>query len=119
MRSTAATVLASIAVACAIGCAGSIPAPRDQFAAAQADVGRAQEAGAQNVPEAKLHLELALEDLQKARQMMDQQNDNTHAERLTSMASAEAQLALSLTKQATTRAQAQAAQAELEKSRPR
>jgi hypothetical protein len=80
------------------GCGGSIPPPNDAFAAAQADVGRAEAGGAQAVPDARLHVQLALEDLQKSRQLMGV--DNRRAQSLCALASAEAQLAISLAKEA-------------------
>src|SRR5215469_15664084 len=81
-----------------IGCGSSFPTPTDQFAAAQRDLGRAQEGGAANVPDAKLHLQLAQEDLGKAKDLMDK--DNQRASTLISRASAESELALNLSKQA-------------------
>src|SRR5580704_10451136 len=80
------------AVAGALGC-GTVPPPNDAWAAAQADVGRAQAGGAPDVPEAKLHLQLAEEDLQRSKRLMGDNNDR--AASLTAVASAEAQLALS------------------------
>jgi hypothetical protein len=79
-----------------VACAASIPPPNDQWAAAQADVGRAQSGGAPANPEAKLHLQLAQEDLQKAKQLMG--DDNKRATTLTELARVEAKLALSLAK---------------------
>jgi hypothetical protein len=105
------------AVACAVlfpACASSFPPPNDQWAAAQADVGRAQAGGAPDVPDAKLHLQLAVEDLQKSKALIG--NDNHRASTLTEVARVEAQLALSLAKQAQAQAQAQLAQGELSKA---
>jgi hypothetical protein len=50
------------------------------------------------VPDAKLHLQLAQEDLARAKQAMGE--DNRRASTLTELARAEAQLALSLAKEA-------------------
>ena len=61
------------AVVC-LACADSLPPPNDQLAAAQADVGRAESGGAPVVPDAKLHLQLAEEDLQKSKQVMGEDN---------------------------------------------
>jgi hypothetical protein len=96
-------------------CGSSIPIPNDQFAAAQKDVGRAQEGGAQAVPDAKLHLQLAQENLQKAKEQMDK--DNRRAVSLISRASAEAELALALAKESQARAEAQEAADKLAKAR--
>ena len=80
----------------AFACAGSVPPPNDQWAAAEADVGRAQAGGAPQVPDAQLHLKLAQEDLQQAKQLIG--DDNKRATTLTELARTEAQLALSLAK---------------------
>ena len=75
-----------------VGCASNLPPPNDQWAAAQNDLGRAQAGGAPQVPEARLHLQLAQEDLQKSHQVTG--DDNKRATTLCALARAEAQLAL-------------------------
>jgi hypothetical protein len=77
----------------AAGCTTSAPPPNDQWTAAQVAVGRAQ-ALAPAVPDAKLHLQLAEEDLQKSKELMG--NDNKRATTLVELATVEAQLATSL-----------------------
>ena len=107
----------AIAIACAAAsaaCASSYPPPNDEWAAAQADVGRAQSAGAPDVPDAKLHLQLAEEDLQRSRALIG--NDNRRASTLTEVARAEALLALSLARQNQAEAQERLAQGELSKT---
>src|SRR5579871_2759650 len=94
-------------------CGSSLPPPSDEWAAAQADVGRAESGGAPAVPDAKLHLQLAQEDLQKAKALIDQ--DNKRAADLISVARVEAQLALSLAKQQQAEDGARKAQADLAK----
>jgi hypothetical protein len=79
-----------------MSCAASIPPPNDLWAAAQADVGRAQSAGAAQTPDAKLHLQLAQEELQNARRLIG--SDNWRATTLTELARVDARLALSLAK---------------------
>jgi hypothetical protein len=101
------------AAALVAGCSSSFPPPNDQWAAAQGDVGRAQTGGAASVPDARLHLQLAEEDLQKAKALIG--NDNQRAATLTEVARTEAQLALSLGKQAEADAQARQAQDQLAK----
>jgi hypothetical protein len=107
--------IAGTAVFCTLtaGCGSSLPPPNDEWAQAQTDVGRAEAGGAPGVPDAKLHLQLAAEDLQKSRDLMGQ--DNRRAASLIALARAEAQLALSLAKayQATT--VAEQAQQDLQK----
>ena len=44
----------------AIACGSSYPPPNDEWSAAQQDVGKAEAGGAPDVPDAKLHLQLAL-----------------------------------------------------------
>ena len=105
--------IAIAAGAVAVGCAASVPPPNDQWSAAQADVGRAQ-AIATPVPEARLHLQLAQEDLAKSKQLMG--DDNKRSTNLAMLARVEAQLAFSLAKQASAQDDAMKAQAELQKS---
>lgn len=87
-------------------CGGSYPTPTDQYSAAEKEVGRAQESSA-NVPDAKLHTQLAQEDLAKAKALMGGENDR--AASLISRANAEAELAINLARQAQAQAQAQQA----------
>lgn len=96
-------------------CGSSFPPPNDEYSAAQVDVGRAESGGAPSVPDAKLHLQLAHEDLTKAKGMIDQ--DNRHAADLIAVARVEAQLALSLAKQQLAEDQAKQAQAALSKTK--
>jgi hypothetical protein len=109
MRMVAIACLASFALACG----SSFPPPNDEWAAAQADIGRAESGGAPAVPDAKLHLQLAQEDLQKSKALID--NDNKRAASLIAVARVEAQLALSLAKQQAAQDAAQKAQSDLQK----
>jgi hypothetical protein len=103
----------TVLVATAGACSPSIPPPNDEWAAAQGDVGRAQAGGAPNVPDAKLHLQLAQEDLQTSKGLIGQ--DNRRATDLVWVARVEAQLALSLSKQQLSEEEARKAQADLAK----
>jgi hypothetical protein len=114
MKPKLANVVAWGAIAGAVGCGASTPPPNDQWAAAQADVGRAQAGGAPDVPEAKLHLQLAQEDLQRAKQLMG--TDNDRAASLCAVARSEAQLASSLSLQAKAELQARSKEAEAQKA---
>jgi Domain of unknown function (DUF4398) len=96
-------------------CGGSIPPPNDEWAAAQADVGRAEAGGAPEVPDAKLHLQLAQENLQKSKGLID--DDNERALSLINVARAEAQLALSLAKASQADSQARQSQQDLQKAK--
>jgi hypothetical protein len=108
-----AIVAAWALLAGALGCGGSIPPPNDAFAAAQADVGRAQAGGAPEVPDAKLHLQLAQENLQRAKRLMG--TDNDRATSLCGVATSEAQLAFALAREAQAEYQARSAQAKVQK----
>ncbi|MGH7435178.1 MAG: DUF4398 domain-containing protein [Polyangiaceae bacterium] len=99
----------------AVHCGGSVPPPTDELSAAQTDIGRAEAGGAPSNPEAKLHLQLATEDLQKAKSQVDQ--DNKRAASLVALSRVEAQLALSLAKAASAQAQAQQAQQDVQKAK--
>jgi hypothetical protein len=103
-----------VLAAAAMGCGSSVPPPNDQWAAAQADVGRAQGAGATNNPDAKLHLDLAVEDLQNAKKLIG--DNNERATTLTDLARVEAQLSLSEEKASAAEAAAQQAQGAVQHS---
>jgi hypothetical protein len=94
-------------------CTSSVPPPNDQWSAAQVAVGRAQAGGAPAVPDAKLHLQLAQEDLQKAKALIG--NDNRRAGTLIVLASTEAQLASTLAQAAQAGDEAQQARESLQK----
>jgi hypothetical protein len=68
-----------------------------------------------NVPDAKLHLQLANENLAKAKELMDK--DNKRAASLIARASAEAELALAMSKSTMAKADAQEATDKLAKAR--
>jgi len=99
----------------ALACGSSLPPPNDDWAQAQADLGRAEAGGAPGVPDAKLHLQLAAEDLQKSKDLMGQ--DNRRAESLISLARTEAQLALSLAKASHAMDSATQAQVDLQRAK--
>jgi hypothetical protein len=105
----------SVVALASAACGGSFPPPNDEWAAAQTDVGAAQAGGAPNVPDAKLHLQLSQEDLQKSKDLIDK--DNKRAASLIAVARVEAQLALSLAKASQAADQARQAQADLQKAK--
>jgi hypothetical protein len=96
-------------------CGASFPPPNTEWAEAQNDVGKAESGGAPSVPDAKLHLQLAQEDLQKSKELINQ--DNRRAASLVAVARAEAQLALSLAKAQQRQADARKAQDDLQKTK--
>ena len=89
------------------GCASSVPPPTDQWSAAQVEVGRAEASGAPQVPDAKLHLQLAEEDLQKGKALIGR--DNRRAGTVIALARTEAQLSATLVQEAQARTEAQRA----------
>jgi hypothetical protein len=81
---------------CVAGCAQRGSPPHAQWDAADALLLRAQTAGATQVPAARLHVLLAVADLQQAQSLMGL--DNSRATTLCEAAAAEARLAESLTR---------------------
>ena len=114
MRIAMIAVLPALA-ALAAACGSSFPPPHDEYDAAKVDVGKAEAGGAPNVPDAKLHLKLAKDDLDAAKDKIEK--DNRLALDLISVARVEAQLALSLAKQQLAEDQARAAQDALAKAK--
>jgi hypothetical protein len=82
-----------------MGCA-SAPAPTEQLASAEASMRAARELGAQQVPKAELHLRLAQEQVEKAKKLAAD-GDNERAGMVLSRAHADAELALALTREST------------------
>jgi hypothetical protein len=107
-RVAGCTIAAATLAAGMLACGGSLPPPNNEWASAQTDVGRAQAGGAPTVPAAKLHLQLAEEDLATSKQLFDR--DNRRAATLTALARTEAQLALSLAKETNAQSEASAAE---------
>lgn len=90
--------VAGAAVAFAVGCGGSYPAPTQPLADAEAADRSAQELGANSVPAAQLHLKLAQQQTTTARALM-KDGENKRAEAMLMRAKADAELALSLAKE--------------------
>jgi hypothetical protein len=89
------------------GC-GSYPAPTERAASAEAAIRGAQEVGAGSVPSAALSVKLAQEEVQKAKQLM-QDGDNKRAELILMRAQADAELALSQAREQQAKAEAEKA----------
>ena len=89
------------------GC-GSYPAPTERAASAEASIRGAQEVGAGSVPSAALSVKLAQEEVQKAKQLM-QDGDNKRAELILMRAQADAELALSQAREQQAKAEAEKA----------
>lgn len=89
------------------GCA-SAPPPVEKMQASQAAIRAAEELGATRVPQAALHLQLAKEQSEAAKQALEQ-SDKPRAEGLLMRAEADAELALALARESNARADAQQA----------
>ncbi len=82
--------LCVVASACA-----STPPPTERMASAESAVRAARELGADQVPRAQLHLQLAQEDIGRARKLM-KDGENQRADYLLQRASADAELGVAL-----------------------
>ena len=91
-----------------IAACGGAPVPTERMVASEAALRGAQEVGAQNVPQAALHLKLAEEAITKAKALITD-GDNERAEYVLIRAKADAELALALAKESNAKADAQRA----------
>ena len=104
--------LGLVFVITALGCGGA-PKPEARIASSQGAIRGAQEAGAEGVPQATLHLKLAQEQRQQALELI--KNDENHrADLLLARAEADAELAVALSREATAKADAEKAAEEVE-----
>jgi hypothetical protein len=93
-------ILTALAVLVFSGCA-SVQIPHQKIEKSEASIRAAQEAGAQEVPRAKYHLDLAKDETASARGMAD--NVNNRAEFLLDRALADSELALAIAREAAVR----------------
>ena len=100
-------ILIGLAAASAVACGGAA-VPQESLTAAQASVKGAEVGGANEDPKAQLHLKLANEQIEKAKKLIDD-GDNEEAARTLDRAQADAELALALAKEV--KAQAEAGEA--------
>jgi len=103
------TLIPSIAAACFVaGCGASYPVPTQQLADTESAERSAAELGASSEPKAQLHLQLAQEQLARAKaDIMNGHNECANV--LLMRARSDAELAIVLTREATAKAAAQAA----------
>ena len=106
-KATSTTLLAAIALYVLAGC-GSYPAPTERMTTSQSAVRAAQEVGAPNNPQAALHLKLAQEQVEQAKQLMTD-GENKRAEYVLLRAESDAELAVALARESTARQAAQRA----------
>jgi hypothetical protein len=104
MRFLNFAVVATVAVTI-FGACGSFPKPDARVSSSEGAIRGAQEAGAQGVPQANLHLKLAQEERDKAMALM-KDGENEKAEYLFMRAEADAELANSLAREAAAKAEA-------------
>jgi hypothetical protein len=92
----------------AFGCA-SVPKPTGELAASEGALRSAKELGADAIPQAALEIKLAEDEMQKAREQM-KNDDNESARQNLLRSRADAELALALTRQGQANSGAQGAQ---------
>jgi hypothetical protein len=91
-------ILVGVAAASALACGGAA-VPQETLTAAQASVKGAEVGGANEDPKAQLHLKLANEQIEKAKKLIED-DENEEAARVIERAQADADLALALAQQA-------------------
>jgi len=101
--------------ALATGCGGAA-APTQRVTSSQAAIRGAEEVGAQNQPQAQLHLKLAKEQLAQAQKLIED-DENEEAEIVLMRAEADAELAIALAKEASMQAEAVKARDAVERLR--
>lgn len=99
-----------------LGACASYPKPDQNLASSMATARGAQEAGAASVPDAKLHLTLAEEEIDTAKKLMKDE-DYERADHMTMRASADAELALALAREEAAKRDAQNAKQMAEKNK--
>lgn len=99
-----------------LGC-GSTAVPTEKLTAAEASVRAAQEVGASSVPQAELHLKLAQEQVEMARRL-SADGDNERASQVLLRAQADAELALALARDAQAAKTVEAADSKLRSVSP-
>jgi len=91
-----AIALAIVGVVGVSGCTSS-PVPNARVASSEAAIRAAQETGSRDVPQAALHLKLAEEQLEQAKKLI-RNDDNERASFVLARAEADAELALALSR---------------------
>jgi Domain of unknown function (DUF4398) len=94
-----------------VACGGGV-VPQEALSAAEADTKGAEVGGAAENPKAALHLKLAKEEIQKAKDLIND-GDNEAAARTIDRAQVDAQLALALAREGKARAEADEAKEQI------
>ena len=100
-----------LGIALTAACGGS-EMPAKQLAESQSAVRAASEVGAENHPQAALHLKMARDQIEKA-QALNREGEHAAAEQLLTQAEADAELALTLTRKHQAAAEAERAEQQL------
>ena len=108
--------LAATTACLVVGCGSAPPVPADQVTQTEAAIRSASEVGATSVPKAALHLKMAQDQLQSAKGLMAE-NENDEARLVLDRARVDAELAIALSKEAVLRAQAAEALEKVKKLR--
>jgi hypothetical protein len=99
-----------------LGACASYPKPEQNLADSMATARGAEEAGAASVPDAKLHLTLAQEEIETAKKLM-RDEEFERADYMTMRAAADAELALALAREEAARRDAENAKQMAEKNK--
>lgn len=100
------TGLAVLVLGAGLAACASMPPPHEREANSEAAIRAAREVGAQQIPQAALHLTLAQEQLEKGKALM-RDGDNEEAAFMLQRAQADAELALAMTHESQTQMEAQ------------
>ena len=100
------TGLAVLVLGAGLAACASMPPPHEREANSEAAIRAAREVGAQQIPQASLHLTLAQEQLEKAKALM-RNGDNEEAAFMLQRSQADAELALAMAHESQTQIEAQ------------
>jgi hypothetical protein len=103
MLRTYVSIAALAATSIVIGCGGAA-VPQAHMTSSAASIRAAEEVGAENAPQAALHLRLAKEQRQRALELI-RNDDNEEAARMLMRAEADAELAIELARETHVRAE--------------
>jgi hypothetical protein len=98
MRTIIAFSMIAAAALSVVACGGSFKPPTDRLASSEAAIRSARELGAEQNPQAALHVRLADEQIQSARKLMND-GENKRADLILQRASSDAELAVMLTRE--------------------
>lgn len=109
-------IAAAAAAAGLVACGGGGPVPANTLARSEGAVRSAQELGAQQHPQAALHLRLAQEQLATGKNLI-KDGDNTRAEYMLGRAEADADVAMNLARSAKAKQDAQETMVQVQRAK--